>query len=518
MKRHLLNASLLAAGMLCATSAMAQDQVVKLTTSKAQGETLTFRVNQVKKGVTVDWGDGNPVTYAADGNDLLTIEGTLKGQTVTITANKNLNTLVCEGNQLTSLDVSAAPRLRSLYCQDNELATLDVSNLSLLTDLNCSNNKLTKMVLLDTQQPELENINLANNEIKTNTTSTSSTTFYLKLNGLQHVNIAGNKFKVMNLTANRNLDVLICNNNDFDATLNLAMNDSISAVVAHNNAFMTFSLPSMRGATVLRKAILSNNNLSTLNFEKSLQLNTIMCNNNALTSVVLPPATKLDVYACENNSLSFNSLPTKKNMPTHITYAPQNPNIDITNLLQKDEKGYYFNICPDWSERLDTKYVLTMHDLLLDPDGQRTITATWKKEDESGNWVNMTKANAANKTNDVFIATSNNSYGNVSFLNAYDKVRCELTSSNYPNLTYVTTDFRIYDVNSGISQTTSQQNGLTVWGTRGQVCIQASSDADVRIVNMAGQTVWNGKVDAGSTQQVNLPSGVYVVNGKKVVL
>ena len=58
MKRHLLYASLLTAGVLCASQGMAQDQVVTLTTAKANGEKVTLRVNQLKKGVTVDWGDG----------------------------------------------------------------------------------------------------------------------------------------------------------------------------------------------------------------------------------------------------------------------------------------------------------------------------------------------------------------------------------------------------------------------------------------------------------------------------
>lgn len=518
MKRHLLNVSLLAAGMLCGATAMAQDQVVKITTSKAQGETLTFRVNQVKKGVTVDWGDGNPVAYAADGNDLLTIEGTLKGEQVTITANNKWNTLLCEGNQITSLDVKGATGLISLYCQDNELTTLDLSALSALTDLNCSNNKLAKLVLTDTQQPALENVNVAHNQLQTNTTSTTSTTFYLKLNGLQHLNVAGNNFKTLNLTANRNLDVLVCNDNKFDNKLNLAMNDSISAIVAHDNALLTVALPSTKGAPLLRKVVLDNNKISTLDFEKSLALHTLTCANNQLSTVTLPPKTKIDVYACENNNLTFNSLPTKKYMPTHMTYAPQSMEVDITSLLKQDDEGYYVDICPSWSDRLKSDYIVAVHDLLLDGDGQRTTVATWKKQNADGEWEEMTKASVVNQQNDYFAATSSATYGNAVFFNAYDKVNCTLTNSNYPELTYTTTTFRVKGVNDGIGQATVPVNGLSVVAAHGQLTIQSAADVNVRIVNMAGQTVWNGVVAAGSVQQVTLPSGVYVVNGQKVVL
>ena len=518
MKRHLLNVSLLAAGMLCGATAMAQDQVVKITTSKAQGEKLTFRVNQVKRGVTVDWGDGNPVAYAADGNDLLTIEGTLKGGQVTISANSKWNTLLCEDNQITSLDVKAATSLTSLYCQNNELTTLDLSTLSALTDLNCANNKLTKLVLTDTQQPALENVNVANNELQTNTTSTISTTFYLKLNGLQHLNVSGNKFKTLNLTANRNLDVLVCNDNEFDNKLNMAMNDSISAIVAHDNALLTLALPSTKGAPLLRKVVLTNNRITTLDFEKSLGLHTLMCANNQLTTVALPPKTKIDVYACENNNLTFNSLPTKKYMPTHMTYSPQNMDVDITSLLKQDDKGYYVDICPSWSDRLKADYIVEVHDLLLDADGQRTTVATWKKQVESGEWEEMTKASVVNPDNDYFAATSSATYGNAVFFKAYDKVNCTLTNSNYPELTYTTTTFRVKSVNDGIGQVTTSGEGLSVAAAHGQLTLQASADVNVHIVNMAGQTVWSGVVVAGTAQQVSLPSGVYVVNGHKVVL
>ena len=63
MKRSKLFVTLLAAGMLSLSTAMAQTQVIKLTTAKEAGQAVTFSVNNVKGGVTVDWGDGNPVAY-----------------------------------------------------------------------------------------------------------------------------------------------------------------------------------------------------------------------------------------------------------------------------------------------------------------------------------------------------------------------------------------------------------------------------------------------------------------------
>lgn len=122
MKRNLLFVSLLAAGLISVTPALAQDQTVKLTTAKAVGATITLKVNQAKGGVTVDWGDGNAVSYPRTSDDLLTLTGTLKGSTVTLSAGKWLNTLICSDNELTSIDLSQAPNCsRSTASTTNSL-------------------------------------------------------------------------------------------------------------------------------------------------------------------------------------------------------------------------------------------------------------------------------------------------------------------------------------------------------------------------------------------------------------
>ena len=57
----------------------------------------------------------------------------------------NLNTLYCEWNQLTSLDVSQNEELYSLSCQYNQIQVLDLSDLHSLYSVNCSDNQLTTL-------------------------------------------------------------------------------------------------------------------------------------------------------------------------------------------------------------------------------------------------------------------------------------------------------------------------------------------------------------------------------------
>ncbi|MBQ9389693.1 MAG: leucine-rich repeat domain-containing protein, partial [Synergistaceae bacterium] len=57
----------------------------------------------------------------------------------------NLKTLVCEGNNLTDLDVSGCTDLQELSCGENQLATLNISGCTALRILDCSYNKLASL-------------------------------------------------------------------------------------------------------------------------------------------------------------------------------------------------------------------------------------------------------------------------------------------------------------------------------------------------------------------------------------
>ena len=66
MRKNLFQISApLATGIVAGSlSAAAQtERIVKLTTGKAVGSEITLLVNHTYEGVTVDWGDGNPVAY-----------------------------------------------------------------------------------------------------------------------------------------------------------------------------------------------------------------------------------------------------------------------------------------------------------------------------------------------------------------------------------------------------------------------------------------------------------------------
>ena len=78
-----------------------------------------------------------------------------------VSSNPALTDLYCHYNQLTSLDVTNNTALHRLYCDYNQLTSLDVSNNTALYDLRCDGNQLTSFVV--TNHSSLSKLNIANN-------------------------------------------------------------------------------------------------------------------------------------------------------------------------------------------------------------------------------------------------------------------------------------------------------------------------------------------------------------------
>jgi hypothetical protein len=62
-----------------------------------------------------------------------------------ISKNVNLRTLGCDYNPLGSLDISKNPDLEYLYCEYTQLSSLDISNNSGLVEIECGVNRLTAL-------------------------------------------------------------------------------------------------------------------------------------------------------------------------------------------------------------------------------------------------------------------------------------------------------------------------------------------------------------------------------------
>ena len=61
-------------------------------------------------------------------------------------------------------------------------------------------------------------------------------------------------------------------------------------------------------------------------------------------------------------------------------------------------------------------------------------------------------------------------------------------------------------------------DGLNIKGGHGRLTLYASSETPVSIASATGVLVWRATVEPNQPQTVTLPSGLYIVNGKKVII
>ena len=65
---------------------------------------------------------------------------------------------------------------------------------------------------------------------------------------------------------------------------------------------------------------------------------------------------------------------------------------------------------------------------------------------------------------------------------------------------------------------TVSDDGLNIKGGQGRLTLYASSETPVSIASATGVLVWRATVEPNQPQTVTLPSGLYIVNGKKVII
>ena len=516
MKKNKLFVSLLAAGMLAISPVMADD-VVTLTTSKSVGQAITLKINQPEEAISVDWGNGTAVTVNPSEEDYLTLNGTVGGTSIKITSPSNLETLICDNAGLTAIDLSQATHLRSLFCQNNELTALDVTKCKNLTDLNCANNKIKSFVLTENTNPYVEVLNISGNEIAGNRGDKNSNVFSYKGSALQYLDISNNAFGgSLSLDVNSQIDVVKCVGNVL-TSVSVPVATLTSLMCADNN-INTISLGT--DAKSLQHLFAENNKLGKLDVSGSSKLEYLSVANNSLESVSLPNY-KLYAYTCDHNNLSFSSLPALDKVVNYV-YAPQADEIKINSLLSlkyvpaAQKTFYYMQVCTKSSDFSDGKkpYVLNLLDYLTDASGAYgTIDVTFKSVDTEGN-------EAVIDNTDIRTSTAVSRRGWYGFKKRFNKVYAELTCDHFPGLVQKTSSFLVVnnvdEITSVGSVVADASNALTVHVENGAIVMTSGAPTAVRIYGTDGKQVWQGTVNG--TEEVNLATGIYFVNGKKVVL
>lgn len=175
---------------------------------------------------------------------LLGIDNNYELSQLDLTGMKQLRDLSCEGNSLTSLNLSDCRNLVTLVCNNNQLSALDVSGLDKLEVLTCFSNDLSSLNLtgctslksLDCSvNPKLSTADFPRSLLSLNCSSCSfSQIETTKLPLLTNLTCDGNQIGTLDLSAQTKLTAVNCSNNkikqlDFSNCVNL-----LDVVIAGN--------------------------------------------------------------------------------------------------------------------------------------------------------------------------------------------------------------------------------------------------------------------------------------------
>ncbi len=515
-KHNNFTSLLLAAGLFCSGLVVqAQEFSVKLTTSKAVGSEVVFVVNNTYEGVTVDWGDGQAQVYKTD-DPMCEIKGSVKGATITIAGAKSWDMLVCADAGLTNIDLSGAKHLRSLYCQNNELTGLDLRGMTALTDLNCANNAIQKLTFTATSAPEkdlasIETINVSGNQL--------SGSFNVKASSLRYIDVSNNAYTSVQTTSNVNLDYLKCNNNQL-SRLDLKAAKGLTTLVCNDNKINTLLFDA--NAVGLQQVFCDNNALGAeLDLSLMDALKDFSCANNELAAVNLSRRAELFTLNASNNKMDFRILPRSANRPAYLTFMPQQPyDISAADNVKKVNGIPYIEVV-EWADRTAATSVINLNEqarIAVTPDNTGSIEGVvkWYSVDIDGNVKELVARTSEAGTGDYYLSNRK-----TAFFAPQRQVYAVITADKAykaDNFYIKTTPISVGQdqaTDIGIIQT-PDADGLQITVTRGMLSMTSNKPVRVSVFAADGKNVWNGTVGAATT--VSLPSGIYIVNGKKVAL
>lgn len=249
---------------------------------------------------------------------------------------KNLRGLNCEGNYISTLDVSMLKDLKELNATSS-LVSLNISNLTNLEVLKISG-RLTQyggsqgMTSLDLKN----SINLK--ELRVFGTDLGSLDLR-HLTKLENVNITNNwKLVSLNLAQLTQLKSIVCSTNALES-LNVSGDISLEILDCNTNSLISLDLT---GLTNLKTIDCDLNQISSLNVSGMKNLTELDCRDNNLTSLDVTNTT-LSELDFSGNKLKNIALP---NIPLSSFYAFNNllETINLKNGVKDIMSGIYFNL------------------------------------------------------------------------------------------------------------------------------------------------------------------------------
>ena len=201
-----------------------------------------------------------------------------------------LETLYCNKNKLSSLDVSQNTALTNLKCYENQLTSLNVSKNDNLETLYCAQNQLTELDV--TQFIALQELYCSGNQLTDLNVSQNT--------ALQKLWCSGNQLTELDVRKNAQLEVLQCNQNQL-TELDVSKNAQLKSLDCDQNSLASLDV---RSNAALEYLWCSKNQLTSLDVSKNPALKYLYCYENNLTSLDVSQNPALLLLSCDGNQLT----------------------------------------------------------------------------------------------------------------------------------------------------------------------------------------------------------------------
>jgi Leucine-rich repeat (LRR) protein len=273
---------------------------------------------------------------------------------IDLSKNINLVSLNIANNQLTALNTTKNTKLQTIHCNDNLLRTLDLSKNTSLTEIYCPNNKLISLNLKNgnnkvnngpsiknfTNNPDLsciqvDDVTYSNTNwafYKDATANYSSdcaystlipdTKFEDKLIALG-IDKDGKNGKVLTESVQYLTYLDVSNSSIKDLT---GIQDFTALTLLHSDSNQLASLDVSKNVA-LKNLYCRSNQLTSLDVSKNVNLTSLYCETNLLTSLDVSKNTALTNLGCYSNKLT--SLDVSKNLVLSVLECSSN---QLTNL------------------------------------------------------------------------------------------------------------------------------------------------------------------------------------------
>ena len=464
---------LLTSALLLGTAVLplhAEDKVT-MTTGLAVGEQLRLAVN-ADATVKLTWGNGDEQTVDSDGS-LLTLD--VKDAQLTITSDDPITALYVQGNRLTALNVTTATHLQSLFCADNSLEQLDLS-------------KNTALEVLDAQGNALPTLSISNAK------------------GLDVVNVADNQLTKLTLSGTARPTTVVCAGNQLTALPTATTLSSVNYLWAQDNAVKVLPIAQSKG---LRGLNASDNQLTTINFASTPQLHDVWVSNNELTTLDLSKSSpQLQSLVADHNLLA--TVKWDKNSKRTVKYVALQHNAICLNSMPSLVFGGA-SLYVDASEQ--KPYALPK--MVYDVD--ETIDISTLVAQNGWGVSTLAQVSVLNENGETLTAGTDYSVKNnaFTFSTVQKGLHFSITSSAYAGYEFTTSVFNV-GTTEGIGQADAA-HPLIVHAGQGCIQIVADSEADVTVASTTGACILRTHLSKGQ-HSLNVPAGVYVVNGHKVMV